>query len=319
MWRYAKPRACPTDDLDAARHKSPADGPRAGPAEPEQSTSNQFRSQRESYFAPSSYPPQTISTESLTIDSFDSDQSTLTGAHQQALRALAHDLKKTFDTFPDSFVTIVGHTDATDTELHNRALGQQRADAVAAYLMAHDAPADKLRAYSLGETSLLVETQKKDPRNRRVEITVFKRNLSYRPILPEAQELWAPTVDARPILPSIGTLPGKIPGEEDDYRARARENEKIAKAVDAIRKREAAAPKDGRSVAEVFGSGAQDIARALGLPEWAVEKARELGEKLPAVGLQSIFDQIVADKSIDDPTRGAIRKVLESLPRIKAK
>jgi hypothetical protein len=43
----------------------------------------------------------------------------------------------------------------------------------------HAIPASIMRAYSLGETALKVETQGREPRNRRVEITLTPRRAGY--------------------------------------------------------------------------------------------------------------------------------------------
>jgi outer membrane protein OmpA-like peptidoglycan-associated protein len=116
----------------------------------------------------------------LTIDGFGLDSAELTEEHKKRLAAHAGTIKDLLIEFPDSFISIAGHTDATGKEHHNKELGQRRADAVLAELAGAGLPSEIMRAGSLGATVLRVETRKPEPRNRRVEIFFHARSF-FRP------------------------------------------------------------------------------------------------------------------------------------------
>jgi outer membrane protein OmpA-like peptidoglycan-associated protein len=66
---------------------------------------------------------------------------------------------------------IAGHTDAAGSEQYNERLSQQRASAVATYLMTqHGVTSDRLQALGLGEQELADPANPSDGVNRRVEV-----------------------------------------------------------------------------------------------------------------------------------------------------
>ncbi|MBD2773375.1 eCIS core domain-containing protein [Iningainema tapete] len=134
----------------------------------------------------------------LTLDAFTSDSAELTEAHSSKIAAYKKRVAQLMKLYPDSYITIVGHTDATDTEQHNQMLGQQRAETVMKALGEGDLaiPQSIMRAYSLGKTSLKVQTKNRESRNRRVEVSFTARRYSYRDL---------PTLS--PSQPPIGTGP----------------------------------------------------------------------------------------------------------------
>lgn len=109
---------------------------------------------------------------SLTLDGFDSDKSELKPDHPSLLADWKARFQGLLARYPESTVSVVGHTDATDTEQHNKALGQDRANAVKDTLTSGDSalPAAIVSAGSLGETVPAVDTKGREARNRRVEI-----------------------------------------------------------------------------------------------------------------------------------------------------
>jgi outer membrane protein OmpA-like peptidoglycan-associated protein len=71
-------------------------------------------------------------------------------------------------------VEIGGHTDNIDTDEHNRALSQQRSDAVRNYLSNHGVPANILTAVGYGASRPIADNATDDGRqkNRRIEFSV---------------------------------------------------------------------------------------------------------------------------------------------------
>ena len=79
-----------------------------------------------------------------------------------------------YKTRANAKVTVTGYADTVGAPAMNMQLSQRRADAVKAGLVAAGVPAAAITTAASGETSLLVDTgqQTKEPRNRRVVITV---------------------------------------------------------------------------------------------------------------------------------------------------
>lgn len=107
---------------------------------------------------------------SETLDGFDLNSPVLKAEHKRRLLALAKRVKQLLVEHRYGTVQIIGHTDATGEEALNDRLGQDRADAVAAFLRAAGVPAMALLADSAGESDLRVPTARREPRNRRVEV-----------------------------------------------------------------------------------------------------------------------------------------------------
>jgi outer membrane protein OmpA-like peptidoglycan-associated protein len=113
---------------------------------------------------------------SLTLDGFGVDKWDITEHHGELLDAHAKFILDTLKRNPDSYISIVGHTDAPGKEKQNQELGQHRADAVLAELGKRGVPVHIMRTGSLGATLLKVDTKIYEPRNRRVEIYLNARS-----------------------------------------------------------------------------------------------------------------------------------------------
>src|SRR5262245_59509986 len=107
---------------------------------------------------------------SETLDGFKLNSHTLTSDHKRRLTDLAQRLKQLLQENQLGTVVITGHTDATGDERLNKQLGQDRADAVAAFLRKSGVRPIALQAQSEGESALRVPTERAEPLNRRVEI-----------------------------------------------------------------------------------------------------------------------------------------------------
>lgn len=110
------------------------------------------------------------------LDRFALNEATLTEQHKGRLAILAHTLKSLLHDYPGGSVQITGHTDASGAESFNEWLGQQRADAVRDFLLDAGVPAAAMASVSAGERELRVETDKPEPRNRRVEVRFTPRS-----------------------------------------------------------------------------------------------------------------------------------------------
>lgn len=69
-------------------------------------------------------------------------------------------------------IVVIGHTDRVGTEAYNDGLSLQRAQRVRAELVKLGIPASRIQAAGRGEREPVVQTENREPRNRRVEINV---------------------------------------------------------------------------------------------------------------------------------------------------
>lgn len=76
--------------------------------------------------------------------------------------------------YPNSLIDVYGHTDTVGSTASNQRLSEERARAVANYLISKGVPSSRIRWYGYGETQLKVQTGDgvNEPMNRRVEIKI---------------------------------------------------------------------------------------------------------------------------------------------------
>lgn len=100
---------------------------------------------------------------------FESDEATLLPGSMVVLDRVAVSLAD----WPEVRVEIGGHTDSTNTDAHNLALSQRRAEAVRDYLIHKGTDGSRLTARGYGEKSPIADNTSKEGRakNRRVELT----------------------------------------------------------------------------------------------------------------------------------------------------
>lgn len=84
-------------------------------------------------------------------------------------------LARSLESYPNTEVLIVGHTDATGSDAYNQSLSQRRATAARAYLISRGVPAERIRTEGLGETEPVASnaTAEGQAQNRRVEVAIF--------------------------------------------------------------------------------------------------------------------------------------------------
>jgi len=119
----------------------------------------------------------TITFASGLLYDFDSDVVRATAADN--LRNLAASL----NTYPNTDLLIVGHTDAVGTSSYNQTLSERRALAASTYLAGQGVNASRLRAVGRGETEAIAsnETEAGRQLNRRVEIAIVANAAARQP------------------------------------------------------------------------------------------------------------------------------------------
>lgn len=85
-----------------------------------------------------------------------------------------NDVADVLEQYPATYVDVVGHADSTGDAAYNQRLSEQRAQAVAGYLIAQGTLRDRFYVGGLGETSPIAsnETPQGRAQNRRVEIII---------------------------------------------------------------------------------------------------------------------------------------------------
>jgi outer membrane protein OmpA-like peptidoglycan-associated protein len=110
----------------------------------------------------------------VTFDSgilFAFDSSDLQSAARENLTTLSRSLGE----YPNTDVTIVGHTDATGSDSYNQALSERRADSAASYLVQQGVSRDRITSEGRGELEPVASNDDETGRqlNRRVEVAIF--------------------------------------------------------------------------------------------------------------------------------------------------
>ena len=102
---------------------------------------------------------------------FPVDQATLSANAQTKIK----DLATVFNKYPDSYILIEGHTDASGSHEHNMELSERRAKAVAAYLQQQNVASNRIKTAWYGETQPKVgnTTAANKAENRRVEFAIY--------------------------------------------------------------------------------------------------------------------------------------------------
>ena len=105
---------------------------------------------------------------------FATDSAALNGALRSDLFVLAESLNR----YPQSIVTVTGHTDNTGTAAYNQGLSERRAFAVADTLMSGGVSGVRIRTVGAGESQQIATNQTAAGRaqNRRVDITITPTN-----------------------------------------------------------------------------------------------------------------------------------------------
>jgi outer membrane protein OmpA-like peptidoglycan-associated protein len=102
---------------------------------------------------------------------FATDSASVRPDLQSDLRTVASNLQ----SYPNSTVQIIGHTDNTGEAAYNQQLSQRRADSVSSVLLGAGVPASRIQAYGRGEDQPIASnlTPEGKAQNRRVEIVIL--------------------------------------------------------------------------------------------------------------------------------------------------
>lgn len=105
---------------------------------------------------------------------FATDSASLNAQLRSDLFVLSDSLNK----YPNSIVTVTGHTDNTGSAAYNQDLSERRASAVAAVLQQGGVSARRIRVVGAGESQPIASNQTASGRaqNRRVDITITPTN-----------------------------------------------------------------------------------------------------------------------------------------------
>ena len=92
-----------------------------------------------------------------------------------AFRDLLDNVAGSLRQYPNSLVDVYGYTDTVGSSAANQRLSDQRAQAVANYLISQGVASSRIRWMGFGETQLKVQTGDNvaNPLNRRVEIKII--------------------------------------------------------------------------------------------------------------------------------------------------
>jgi outer membrane protein OmpA-like peptidoglycan-associated protein len=101
---------------------------------------------------------------------FDVDKKEIKPTARDSIAQAAEVLVK----YPDTYITVEGHTDSTGTSEYNQKLSESRADAVREMLMRDGVPASRLSIKGYGESAPIADNSTPDGRqlNRRVQLEI---------------------------------------------------------------------------------------------------------------------------------------------------
>lgn len=110
----------------------------------------------------------------VTFDSgllFDFDSSEL----RNEARANLADLAASLESYPETEVLVVGHTDSQGSDTYNQALSERRAESAKLYLVRQGIAPSRIEALGRGETEPVAGNDSEAGRqeNRRVEVAIF--------------------------------------------------------------------------------------------------------------------------------------------------
>ncbi|HEX6291068.1 MAG TPA: DUF4157 domain-containing protein [Herpetosiphonaceae bacterium] len=268
---------------------------------------------------------------STTVDRFGMGSAAIPKAGEDSLRYAARQILFFIRKYPRSTVHIAGHTDRVGTDERNLDLGQQRADAVMAFLQQEGVPPEIMSTESKGESEPVVPTKndQPEPRNRRVNVffRVEKSTLSLGldpslkpPSPPQAPPTTVPvpTIPKLPLDFGLGKprIPYRDPAETEMWKRYEEDRRKIEE-FDRTHPRETKSL--GQAVIDlVMKDVVKPILKELPLPEGLRKKAEEGIRKGLEAGsekaCEAAIDQLNVGSSEKDALKAACKAALKQKP-----
>jgi outer membrane protein OmpA-like peptidoglycan-associated protein len=233
---------------------------------------------------------------SLTLEGFATDSAALTGEHHAALTALAAALRSLLRSYPTGALSVTGHTDATGSEAHNATLGERRALAVTAVLVAEGISSDVISTSSAGEGELREPTPHASPRNRRVEIR-FEPGQRGRLVEPLQMPEDKPSTPVNLFPPSA--LPPETP------------TEKMKRILQPIPEAPAG-PTISQAVLEQLDRRLNKAMEKLGVPDKYRPYVRDAAHSALAAGVGKLRDMALDQLPMGEQEKEALRKAAEA-------
>jgi outer membrane protein OmpA-like peptidoglycan-associated protein len=105
-------------------------------------------------------------------------------------KATINDLASILNKYPDTDLTIQGHTDSTGPEAYNQTLSEKRAQSVANYLKLQGVTAERITSIGFGETQPVADNSTTEGRteNRRVSFVIVPNEKMKQDALNEANQ-----------------------------------------------------------------------------------------------------------------------------------
>jgi len=227
-------------------------------------------------------PAAAGSTEPNTIDGFVTGRAEISPANMAKLQVIAARIQASLKEHPGSKVLVVGHTDAQGNEADNMTLGMRRAESTRDALVKMGVPAEKIQIESKGQSEPVDDSGKKDnPRNRRAEVKFEAAAPPTQPAAPKVDpnpppeptpQFQDPRKDPRlfpqPQWPKQQEQPKLRPPYKPPAPEPPRPIPPIPKGLE---------PKSPlQRINQALDREVNRITRAIGLPKWAQDKAKEL-------------------------------------------
>ena len=231
---------------------------------------------------PAATPTTVTGTDPNTIDGFVTGRAEISPANMAKLQVIAARIQVSLKEHPGSKVLVVGHTDAQGNEADNMTLGMRRAESTRDALVKMGVPAEKIQTESKGQSQPVDESGKKDnPRNRRAEVKFEAAAPPAQPAAPKVDpnpppeptpQFQDPRKDPRLFPQPQWPKQQEQPKLRPPYKPPAPEPPKpiplIPKGLE---------PKSPlQRINEALDREVNRITRAIGLPKWAQDKAKEL-------------------------------------------
>jgi outer membrane protein OmpA-like peptidoglycan-associated protein len=267
--------------------------------------------------APAASSASAVETDPNTIDGFVTGRAEISPANLAKLRLIAARVLDAQKAHPGSTVLVVGHTDAQGNEGDNMALGMRRAVATRDALIKMGVPAAVLVPISKGQSEPVESSGPKDnPRNRRAEVK-YEAAAPAQPAAPKMEptpppeptpQFQDPRKDPRLFPQPQWPQPQEQPQVRPPYKPPAPEPPKpippIPKGLE---------PKSPlQRINEVLDREVNRITRAMGLPKWAQDKAKELAHTAFLKGTTAGLAAALAGLGVDAKGQQAMVDFVEA-------